>query len=75
MESAWTYHGWDMDALPKQMGSAWTLSCLGHLCSAETDGVWVDVRIMTGTRMLCVMVVCGRGGWTASAKQRHKDTR
>ena len=41
-----------MDALRKQMGTEWTLSWLGHGCSAKTDEVWVDV-IMVGTWMLC----------------------
>ena len=44
------------------MGSEWTLSWLGHGCSATTNGVWVDVL------MVCIVMVCGRGGWTACAK-------
>ena len=50
------YHGWAMDALRERMGSGWTLSWLGHGCSAGTDGVGVDV-IMVGPWMLC------RNGW------------
>ena len=41
------YHGWAMDALREWMGSGWTLTWLGHGCSAGTDGVGVDV-IMVG---------------------------
>ena len=46
------YHGWHMDALRERPELVWTLSWLAHGCFAGTDGVCLDV-IMVTTWMLC----------------------
>ena len=69
-------HGWDMDALRKRMESARTLSCLGHGCSAQTDGVCEDA-IMVGTRMLCANGWSLRGrchGWDMDAMRKRMES-